>query len=303
MTSQTPIHDSLPGFFDDFVFIRFKPLGKTDFVNSVLQALYNLKPVQDFINWHHQNLQQNLKAIEKQKGMLFGHFMKIYWDSMHATDNGHKKTEIDYSPDRFLKRLSETGEEKGLHSDARKFFEFLRTNIDQSNETRKYPFSSLFAMTLHTEFVFGGASPSRMTEKLLEFDLENRKIPLLFGDQSQKAVRRQFTKIGRIFTVYLPIFDSQHRKLEGQRTDIREELQFGDGHHFRLKSAVIHAGDSLSNGHWLCVFWAHDRWVLADDDNIYGLSAEDIGGFLQCQKLPKYENVATSMLFYVASNE
>ena len=301
MTSQTPIHDTLPDFDDNFVFIRFKPMENTDFVNSVLQALYSLEPVQNFINWHHQELEPNLCKIEKQPGMLFGHFMKIYWDSMHATDNGQKKTEIDYSPDRFLKRLRET--EKRFHNDARKFFEFLRTNIDQSNETSKYPFSSLFEMTLHTEVVVAGAPPSCMTEKLLEFNLVNRNIALLFGDQSQKAVRRRFTKIGGIFTIYLPIFDADKRKLGGQRTNIRQELSFGDGHHFTLKSAVVHAGESLSRGHWLCVFWAHDRWVLADDDNIYGLSESDIGGFLERQELPKYENVATSMLFYVAKNE
>jgi hypothetical protein len=125
------------------------------FINSILQALYNLGPVQEYI-WKCQDVFERDNLTWRTEQSVFGFFVRIYVDSIRAPQN-----EVWYEPNYFLDRVFAEGVfRRGIPADAYEFFMFLVTWLDREVDVLNtehgrelfHPFMDVFRIVAERQY-------------------------------------------------------------------------------------------------------------------------------------------------------
>lgn len=318
------IHAQLgPEFPAEHTFIQLQNKDGTCFINSVLQALFNLPPVQKFCEDCHAALAKHnlFETAENSPTLLIGHFVKIYIDSMRAPQN-----EVWYEPTYFLDRVFENEQFcRGEQSDANDFFLFLIRKLENDIElltattNECFPtFLPLFRFSLTNAFSTSHGMDQWFSE-YLECNINKSTCPSIqecmnmwLSPESTTSTQtvHQLDHLGPILAVHVDIFvfNSEIRRVvkNFRGIEISDTLRLVDSSFeqthkpkiYDLRAIIAHNGHSIDEGHYIAVFKTEGRWIVGDDTNIYGLSEDDIHGFLTHQALPGYDSIIPYMLFY-----
>lgn len=315
---MSTVHERLgPDFPGDHTFILFKNMNGTCFVNSVLQGLYSVPSVRDFIwAWDRALGKSDLREqAENVPTKPFGHFLKIYVDSMNAPQN-----EVWYEPTYFLDRVFENGDSyhRGGQYDAYEFLRFLIWSIQTSVETfrdllgrRDLPeFRPLFEFYVTTSLYRERMISITVTDSPTK-RLQDSIATWMCEETDFGYVTRELQNVPPVLTVHFNVVgvdqetrDSVKRFNQMQIPDtLILRPKPGETVVYELCSAVAHNGKTITTGHYLAIIKARDRWVVADDENLFGLNEEQTHDFLMKQWLPGYDSVAVTILFYQKVNE
>ena len=322
---MSTVHERLgPDFPAEHTFILFKNINGTCFVNSVLQALYSVPAIQEFIReWDATLAEHEMKQfVEDVYQMPFGHFLKIYIDSMNAPQN-----EVWYEPTYFLDRVFENEQRytRGSQYDAFEFFTFLVNSIDQSTHTfvevtgnrlMKY-FRSLFEFTVTGRITSPLEAYDCPAETMVALSIGQCTRPRLQENIEQWMSRatmhgqlqRRFMNLPPVLAIVMSSYELDEAKGEYVKFFSHMEMQdtirlvesgpgYERGVFYELCGIVAHNGGNIHEGHYTCIIKACDRWVVADDENLYGPSEDELHEFFLHQRLPGYDSLAVTMLIY-----
>jgi ubiquitin C-terminal hydrolase len=296
-------------FPQDQTLIQLVNIDGTCYINAALQALFSIPSVQEFI-WGCDRVLGESGMKDLAESQVFGHFVKIYVDSMRAPQN-----EVWYEPTLFLDRVFESGRfKKGEKCDSYEFLMFLWHSIEKScielnNALGHIAFASfteLFELSIAASsrhLYFG----SVMTEKFMLLPLQvcssslyqNLRDAMSDGD----LINREFLHIPRVLGLVMSLFvkgnETLSKKLNRIEIPLSLELRDNDGEkRYELCSVIAHCGCDLDDGHYICIFRVKEHWILGDDAHLRGLSQDDIFSFLVQQQLLGYKDMAVYMVFY-----
>ena len=304
ISMDSPIHDALGGFPSKHHFIVFSNVDKAWFAPVVLQAMYAVRPIRKYIRCNQLKLHEKslCETVENTERRPFGHFLKIFVDSKNAREN-----EVHYEPTEFLKRVFEHERfAQGRECDARRFLRFLLKEIDRSvselnpkHDLDLERFGPMLEMRVRTKL----DGQRSMTQ-----DLESLEVLRLDKDffrvwMDSDGVTRRFVRSPEVLIVSFEIFDDEGRRTERVVRNLEETVDLKDCDdkpvRYSLCSAIVHCGESVSKGHWVCVFKARDRWLVEDRERFFGLlGEEDKSRFFTEQEVPGLENTAVYLAFY-----
>jgi ubiquitin C-terminal hydrolase len=238
---------------------------------------------------------------------LFGFFVKIYVDSERAPQN-----EIWYEPTSFLDHVFAEGLfYRGAPSDVQEFFIFLANALD-THSTRiaselHIPAFPSFCALFNTRV--GGGFGVNVTDSHLVIPInltDNIRHGLdTWMQPEDDQILKRFTQLGPCLAFHVNCyrFDEAAGWLvkRWDTIELQESLDIGDDNgmrHYELVGSVLHDGDDLQNGHYVCVVRICGTWVIADDNNLRGLGDEEVANFLLNGKVGGYDRITMSMAFY-----
>jgi ubiquitin C-terminal hydrolase len=284
------------------------------YINSVLQSLYNLRPVQDYI-WNCQNVFEREQLIWRAEESPFGFFVRIYVDSIRASAN-----EVLYEPNYFLDRVfGQSSFRRGVPSDAHQFFLYLLHCLDReesaiSAERQRRVFQSFKELFYFTS-ERNGTEPNGECWSV-EDEFFSLSLPpaasiseglAKWADSVMDDGTRSVCTIVRLPQVLvcnscamnMDCNGYLHKRFSPIQLQERLSLRDREGEkEYELMSVVIHNGADLDNGHYICVIKTCGRWVLADDAYFRGLGDEEVSRFLWTSYIEGYDKQALSIAFY-----
>jgi ubiquitin C-terminal hydrolase len=309
------IHSALGGALpDSHTLIQLANKDGDCYVNSVLQALYNLGPVQAHI-WGCQLLFEREALTVRAEQSHFGFFVRIFVDSMRAPQN-----EVWYEPNYFLDSLFHDGRfQRGTPSDAHEFFLFLVNSLSDIQNLINFEqcrdlFDSFadtfrFAVERTCAYPEGDAFVVRESFCACPLPIENSIAAGLDswvcsqGPDGSFFVRT-FVQLPPVFachtTRYQVADDGGFEKVFAPM-ELQESLELSDGDgvkRYELCSVVLHNGIDLENGHYICVLRAAGMWLLADDTYFRGIGDDELRAFFATGRVNGYEKVTVSIVFY-----
>ncbi|OHT10667.1 Clan CA, family C19, ubiquitin hydrolase-like cysteine peptidase [Tritrichomonas foetus] len=301
------IHERLGNFPGDHTIIQLANSNGTCYINSILQSMFNLPSIIQYLEEVEEKLVQlNLKEENEQS--LFGLFLKIYIDSMRAPQN-----EVYYEPNYFLDELFKTLTmfQRGNQADAFDFYHQMLISFDQSNTfmneiigKNEIPlFSSFFRIVIDEnyyrrhEFINYCAITVLPNNEGLEKAIEKWMTPA-------RGISRTFYELPQIFCLRINVFTVENGELKKNFTKTPIPLGFSlrerDSEvNYTFISSVIHNGDHFNDGHFISIFYTCDRIIVGDDANFWGLNDEQLSNFLEFNEVPGSEkSSAIYILFY-----
>jgi ubiquitin C-terminal hydrolase len=301
------IHAGVP---EQQTLIKLTNVNGTCYINSILQCLYNIPRVKDYCWRCEEVFEGRPEAKTLAERYLFGFFVKIYVDSERAPQN-----EVYYEPTYFLDHVFEGGYfHRGEPSDAHEFFLFLANSLDMhstqvASELRFPGFPSFcalfelfvdtrtngwFGMTVSERRLVIPVTPGRNVRRALEAWMQPE-----IGSHSQ--IFRRFRRLGPCLAFHVNCYrlDEACGGLvkRWDTIELNDSLDVGDDFgpkHYELVGAVVHRGDSLEKGHYICVVRICETWVVADDTNLWGLGDAEATDFLT----NGFGGTTVSMVFY-----
>lgn len=312
------IHERLGyNFPHEHTIIQLANTNCTCYINSVLQSLFNVPKIQQYLEDVERILnEKNAKDIFS--GTLFCLFVKIYIDSQRAPQN-----EVYYEPNYFLDKLFSISKTlvRGQMGDSFEFFWILINQFDkeirQINQSLCGP-SEILIHPFSDHFKFGISSRRNPAFPAYPYPLAEEfvsSMPILMNNQGIEAAidewkvnpyLREIRTLPNVLVLKLMVFnviDGVYRK-DFTKVPIPIELTLkSNGARkeeaaYELISTVMHLGDE-NGGHYISVFKACDRIIVGDDANFWALNDEQFEKFLDLNEIPGSEQCsAPCILFY-----
>jgi ubiquitin C-terminal hydrolase len=303
-----------PSFPVDRTLIQLVNINGTCFINSVLQILYNIPAIEDWIRVTEEAIQL-YEFREKVCSMALGLFVKIYIDSVRAPQN-----EVLYEPTYFLDRVfEESAFHRGVQGDASEFFLWLCDSLDRGVKILNdqwgapvfRPFSHNFLSTIAVSCWQGDVNWNK-TESLLMFPfaIHDRdflvNLSIFLGAITEDGIRieRKFTKLPSVFVVTFNQlkYDIRTQKVtkDFERFDIPDRFELADESGvkaFQLRGVSVHTGPGPRDGHFLSVFQTCNHWLIGDDAKIWGIGYF-LGDFLTNGALPGFDATSPHLAMY-----
>lgn len=323
------IHERLGyGFPWEHTIIQLVNMNSTCYINSVLQSLFNLPSIQNYLEDVSKKISELNMNIEST---LFGLFVKIYIDSQRAPQN-----EVWYEPNYFLDKFFSVPSifERYQMGDSNEFFLTILDRFDEDimsinriiNTNQNSP---------RNDPDYNKNNPIRSFSSFFYFQLQNKSNPNfpefrdpapieLFdlilirpnNEGTEKAIQefltspfhRRFLNLPEIFVVNINSFcfgdDGRFYKLF-DKTPISRQLElstkwYNDEHCgneekavYDLIATVVHNGTDFDSGHFITVFKACDRIIVGDDANFWGLNNDQLNRFIYQNEIPGNEHCST----------
>ena len=300
---ESPIHASLGDFPSDHHFIVFRNVDRAWFAPVVLQALYAIPSINKYILPNQWKLHDKAlcKTVEDEERPLFGHFLKIFVDSFWANEN-----EVRYEPTEFLNRVfAHERFQRSIENDAWCFLRFLLEEIDWSvralNENHNLDLEMLgpvLQMRVRTRL----GDQRSMTQDLTSLAVLRQDEDFFRVWMDSDQVTRRLVRCPEVLIVHFEIFDKERRRERAVRNlEKTVDLKL-DGSDktakYSLCSAIVHCGESVREGHCVCVFKALHRWMVEDRERFFGLQPEEEKRFFTEQEIPGLANTAVYVALY-----
>jgi hypothetical protein len=308
------IHAALGWLPDSHTLIQLANQNGNCYVNSILQALYNLIPVQAHI-WHCQSIFEAANLTERAEQSHFGFFIRIYVDSMRAPQN-----EVWYEPTYFLDHLFTASVfERGVPSDAHEFFLFLVNSVTENQSLIDFElcqelfdsFAATFRFAVKRTCTYDDGDSFTVDESYFACPMPSgdsiaASLDRWVGSQDADGsfTMRSFVRLPPVFACHAAEYqigeDGRFGKVFAP-VGLQEWLELADQDgmkRYELCSVVLHNGVDLGNGHYICALRVAGRWLLADDTYFRGIGDDEVGAFLGTGKLNGYDQVTVSMVFY-----
>lgn len=330
------IHERLGyNFPQEHTIIQLVNMNSTCYINSVLQSLFNIPSIQNYL----EDVSRITKEVDISiEQTLFGLFVKIYIDSQRAPQN-----EVWYEPNYFLDKLFnstntfkryEMGDAYELFLTLLRIFDDEIVSINRAiNSIRNSP---------RKDDIFNRNNPIHCFSSFFDFNTENKRnpkfpyyrtpdlrevfnlIPIKPNTNGvEKAIQeftenpyyRKFLSLPEILVVKVNVFGIEngnyHKVFVKTPISIQLELSTNKSENMKndnfqaenaiydLISILMHIGTDFSSGHFMTVFNACDRIIVGDDANFWGLNDEQLGKFLDQNEIPGSETCSSVyMMFY-----
>lgn len=322
------IHERLGyNFPSDHTIIQLVNMNSTCYINSVLQSIYNLPSIQNYLENVSRIINELNISIEHT---LFGLFVKIYIDSQRAPQN-----EVWYEPNYFLDKFFSFP----LHfqryqmGDASEFFLTIVDIFDKEiisineniNKIKNLPNNDLeynknnpirsFSSFFH--FLVSNSYNPNYPEFRYPIPVESFSIIVTRSNQNgtEKAINdffehpyyRKFLNFPEILVVYfvsIELIDGGIHKVF-DKTPISKQIEFSskinekvENVTYDLISVVVHNGTDFDSGHYIAVFKACGRVIVGDDANFWGLNDDQLNRFIYQNEIPGNESCSSVYMMY-----
>ena len=302
-----------PEVSEQYTFIQLRNMGSTCYINAVLQALFATDIIPNFCYQYdaiHKKYPHLTEITNKTHLYLF---VKIYIDSQNAPQN-----EVLYEPNYFLDSVFSPGSPfiRGEQADSHEFMMFLLNVFDDEisqindiiEEHDRLPlFSSFFEGIVKTNFSpYPGLLFKSEMETFSYISIFRDSIELgihdwLSCDDIQRfyrdmVVKREISEFPSLLVLHAPVFLSPHEKRKINMIPI-QELSLS-GKNYYLKAIVLHLGENISNGHYVCFYEINLRWVYADDECMRPLNHEEYHTLFGRGYLPSNHTATPYLLIY-----
>lgn len=323
------IHERLGyGFPQEHTIIQLVNLNSTCYINSVLQSLFNLPSIQNYLEQVSKIVNDLNYSIDYT---LFGLFVKIYIDSQRAPQN-----EVWYEPNWFIDKFFSypVNFQRFQMGDASDFFltmiDIFDNEISSINENL-----NKITNSLRNDPEYNKNNPIRSFTSFFNFDVSNKSNPnyqfkidpiptesfvLIVTRPNPNGVEqavhnffeipfyRTFLNFPEIFVVYITsvAFTDGNAYKSFEKTPISKQISFTTNliqneksATYDLISVVVHNGTDLNSGHYISVFKACCRVIVGDDANFWGLNEHQLNRFIYQNEIPGSESCSSIyMLFY-----
>ena len=319
----------ISSFFPTTVkFVKMQNLGNTCYMNSVLQAFLNSEYVLKFL----EKVKETIGKKEISKSISDS----LLYELMNIVDfrKKMKEQEVIFQPEAFLNKLTTQMPQfvKGQQHDAHELYVSLLDSFDSTiNEINKaynseLPlFSSLSKGNSLSEIqclMCGNASRDfeefesfflSIKEKTsLTYRLKVMQAPEYMNgtgkrfcskckiNQEMRSVMT-YTHIPEIVVFQLQRFEYDRKtkslKKLNQHIPFPSELTFNN-RYYKLKTVIVHIGESITFGHFVALMLIHEKWVLASDSKFTLLDDAEVDEYFACGTVSGSSIPSAYLLFY-----
>lgn len=322
MYETDSLHDQLgPDFPREHTFIALENIGNTGYVNCILQSLYNLPRVIDWINRYEQIINSNnLKHMSEMAPL--GLFVKIFIDSEKAQQNI-----VYYQPKLFYSKVCEQSEYfvHGKTFDSAELLDYMIDSFDSSVEMINQRigtkmillFSDLFQTSLSKRVNQKNSTPSFQHENLtiIPVAFDKAGIPQclynFFEEKiGEQSIHREIASLPDIIVLKLQIFKydmdlNKYIKIH-HRAPIQTNFSISDSvskNNYELYSVCMHCGEEVNSGHYFCLFKTiQERWIFSDDNHMRPMNDEEVFYLFNQNDLFADDKNVSYLLFYQKIN-
>lgn len=290
------IHSEFPM---DVKLIKFINLGNTCYLNSILQALLNSDYISEYVDNFIKITDDKEDLTDKIKESLLFDFITIYKAKKES-----KSRELLFNPSKFSDNLTKTFPQftKGVQHDSHELFITLLDSFDsiifEINKKHSVNLSLVSSLThgssRTTSQCLMCGTKTETTEEFETFFISiKERISLTYkirtlhepeymcGQGKRKCNICNIAQEMKSVTEYVtipPIIVFQMQRFEYNKETkrlkkLKEHVPFPSslilkGKKYQLKSVVVHIGDSLAFGHFICLLRVCEKWILSNDSSL-----------------------------------
>ena len=293
------IHERLGNFPSEYTFIQLANRNSSCFINSILQSLYNIDYIAEYLKKTEKILWDN-GVKDENESTIFGRFIQIYMDSQRAPQN-----EVYYEPNYFLDSFFQkfTQFKESQPDDSSDFFLTLIKEIDYGARQVNIFFgqelisdvSHMFNIAIREQFNGNDYCFSSTQMLVLQQSSCGLLSSLNYWMAGEFPAKRSFYALPKILCIKIGCRHIDNDPNPNGRTPIPEFLPLCDNSGevmYEFKSCVVYISNNEGSGHFISVFTIYDRYIVGDDTNFWELNRDQKQKFFENNDIPGSEGLS-----------